>query len=422
MLCRLLLAAAVDYVSVMQKKAVREVEPFARGVAQSGVRIANERAVLTLVATNPGASNAELARLSGLGPQTTSRIVAELETRGLVMRGQVLRGRRGQPATPIFLDPHGAYTFGVEIGWRSLQIMLLDMSGKTIASVRRDYDWPDARTIFAEIAAEIATMRAALSSAQRARLDGVGVASPSFFERHIDRLGAPEEQLALWRGLDIAGRISADTGLPAEWFNDGSAACWAERISKLEPRAVGFAYLQVGTFVGAGIVVDGELWIGPSGHAANLGAIIVSDEAGKPTYVYRVASILAFEDMLVRAGQAIPAGSPLHWDWSTLEPFASQWLDNAGRALASALFSTRALVELDRAIIDGVLPRPIVERLLERVRHHIEALPVAAHDRPTVEMGHLGASAGATGAAQLMVFRRFFSLAWNLFTFEAARN
>lgn len=389
--------------------------PLARGVAQSGVRIANERAVLTLIAIHPGSSNADLARLSGLGPQTTSRIVAELEARGLVMRGQVLRGRRGQPATPLFLDPHGACAIGVEIGWRHFEVLLLEMSGKTLASVQRSYSWPDANTVFADVAAEIANIRSGMSEQQHARLTGIGVASPSFIEQNISRLGAPDEHKALWEGIDVAARIAGDTGLSVEWFNDGSAACWGEMIAQPGPRRPGFAYMQVGTFVGAGIVIRGNLWEGPSGNAANLGAIMVSDADGKPTYVYLVASLMALQAQLERAGLALPEGTSLNWDWEALEPVASQWLDRAGLALAKAVISTRAIIELDKAIIDGVMPRAIVERLLERVRHHIVELPTTTADRPNVGMGLLGASAAATGAAQLLLFRRFFSRAWNLF-------
>jgi predicted NBD/HSP70 family sugar kinase len=400
----------------MQKDSAKAVfGPLARGVAQSGVRIANERAVLTLIAQNPGSSNADVARMTGLGPQTTSRIVSELEARGLITRGQVLRGRRGQPATPLFLDPHGAYTIGVEIGWRHLEVLLFEMSGKTLASVRRSYAWPDARTIFADVAAEIATMQSGMSGLQRARLSGVGVASPSFIERNIGRLGAPEEQKALWQGIDIPGRISRDTGLSVEWFNDGSAACWSELIAQPVPRPLGFAYLQVGTFVGAGIVIDGDLWEGPSGNAANLGGIMVPDAEGEPTYVHLVASLIALQQQLERVGQRLPAGSPLNWDWEALEPVASQWLEGAALALAKAVISTRAVIELDKAIIDGVMPRAVLERLLARVRHHIAELPMITTDRPIVGMGHLGASAAATGAAQLVLFRQFFSRAWNLF-------
>jgi len=61
------------------------------------------------------------------------------------------------------------------------------------------------------------------------------------------------------------------------------------------------------------------------------------------------------------------------------------------------------------------MPRAIVERLIERVRHHIGQLPLLTPVPPNVMMGHLGASAAATGAAQLVLFRRFFSRAWDLF-------
>jgi predicted NBD/HSP70 family sugar kinase len=400
----------------MHKDSASEaLAPLARGVAQSGVRIANERAVLTLIAIHPGSSNADLARLSGLGPQTTSRIVAELEARGLVMRGQVLRGRRGQPATPLFLDPHGACAIGVEIGWRHFEVLLIEMSGKTLASVHRSYRWPDVNTVFADVAAEIATIRSGMSEQQQARLTGIGVASPSFIEQNISRLGAPDEHKGLWEGIDVAARIAKDTGLSVEWFNDGSAACWGEMIAQPGPRRPGFAYMQVGTFVGAGIVIRGNLWEGPSGNAANLGAIMVSDADGKPTYVYLVASLMALQAQLERAGIALPEGTSLNWDWDALEPVASQWLDRAGLALAKAVISTRAIIELDKAIIDGVMPRAIVQRLLERVHHHIVELPTTSVDRPSVGMGLLGASAAATGAAQLLLFRRFFSRAWNLF-------
>ena len=400
----------------MQKNSdTAEFNPLSRGVAQSGVRITNERAVLTLIAVNPGASNADVARLSGLGPQTTSRIIAELESRGLVTRGDVLRGRRGQPATPLFLNPHGAVSIGIEIGWRHYEVLVLEMSGKTLASVRRSYAWPDARTLLGDIAAEVATIRSGLTELQRSRLSGIGLATPSYMGRNIGLVKGPQDQAALWNEIDLVARISADTGLPVQWFNDGNAACWAEVITQPMPRPRGLAYFQVGTFVAAGLVANGELWEG-DGHAANLGSMLICDDKGKPTFVHLVASISALQEMLTEAGSAIPNGSPFNWNWETFEPVATQWLDNAGLALAKALINTRAVLELDKAVIDGVVPGAIVSRLLDRVNHHLASLPSLTADHPPVEMGHLGASAAATGAAQLVLFQRFFSRAWKLFS------
>ena len=392
-----------------------ESNPLGRGVPQAGVRIANERAVLTLVAVAPGSSNADLARRSGLGPQTTSRIIADLEERGLIMRGQVLRGRRGQPATPLFINPQGAYAIGVEIGWRHLQIVLLDFSGSMLASERRHYEYPDATRIFAELTASIASMTAALTPLQRQRIVGVGVATPTTIGRNQALQTTDPSQEALWRSIDIATRVASDTGLFADWFNDGSAACWAEILAHPAPRPQGFAYFQVGTYIGAGIVADRRLWEGPTGNAANLGAIMVTDRNRDPTYVYLVASIVALERWLHAAGVPVPQGSPQDWDWTVLEPYADLWIDDAGRALASALITTQAIVELEQVTIDGVMPRPIVERLLERAQHHLSLLPKVSAARPAVTIGRLGASAGAIGAAQLLVYKRHFSRTWSHF-------
>jgi len=400
----------------MQKDSeTTEINPMSRGVAQSGVRITNERAVLTLLALNPGASNADVARLSGLGPQTTSRIVAELESRALVIRGEVLRGRRGQPATPLFVNPHGAVAIGIELGWRHFEVLVLEISGKTLASVRRSYAFPDARTIFADIAAEVATIRSGLTDVQRSRLAGIGLASPSFIGRNLDLVDAPEEQTALWRDIDLVERLAKETELSVQWFNDGNAACWSEVMAQAAPRPQGLAYFQVGTFVGGGLIANGELWEG-GGHAANLGSIMVSDSEGKLTFVHLIASIMALQRLLTEAGMDVPAGSPFNWDWDALEPVATDWLDSAGLALAKAVINTSAVLELDKAVVDGVMPREIVERLHERVSDHLQALPTLTSEHPPVEMGRMGASAAATGAAQLLLFQRFFSRAWKLFS------
>lgn len=391
-------------------------EPIARGFAQAGVRIGNERAVMTLIGLNPGSSNAELARLSGLGPQTTSRIIAELEARDLITRGEVLRGRRGQPATPIFINPDGAFTIGVEIGWRHVEVLLYSLGGKTLASLRRSYAWPDAQTIVGLVAAEIATMRAGMTHEQAERLAGVGVATPSGIGDVVMQLGASAAQAARWQDFDLVGKLERACGLPVEWFNDGNAACWSELIAHPQPRPPGLAYFQVGTLIAAGIVVAGELWQGPTGNAANLGAIMVGSADGKPTFVHNVASILALERRLTAVGKVLPEGNPLNWDWEALEPEVSAWLDFGGRAIATAILSTYAVMDVDFVSVDGVMPRLIVERLLERVRFHLDQLPDFPGKLPSVEMGRNGASASATGAAQLVLFHRYFSRGWNMFT------
>ncbi|WIJ24656.1 ROK family transcriptional regulator [Devosia sp. RR2S18] len=388
-------------------------ESLARGFAQSGVRIVNERAVLTLIAMHPGASNADLARLSGLGPQTTSRILADLIERRLVMRGEVLRGRRGQPATPLFIDPDGAFVFGVHIGWRQLEVMLFKLSGEVMFSARKAHPWPDAESIFTEAAAEVDAMRAQMTTDQLGRLMGLGVASPSRFPHGLSELGAPTAQAQLWEQVSVPNRLAAETGLDVQWVNDGTAACWGEFLANPAERPVGFGYFHIGSFVAGGAMLETGIWEGHGHNAAELGAILVTGEDGKPIFVHQVASMTALEARLRGAGMAIPHGEPGEWNWADLEPVTGQWIEASGSALAQAIVSNRAVTELGRAVLDGIIPSSILERLIEATRRHLAQLPQLTPQMPTVAMGHLGPSAAATGAAKLVLYRKLFSRDWD---------
>jgi predicted NBD/HSP70 family sugar kinase len=396
-------------------------EPIVRGITQMGVRLANERAVLTLIAGVPGVSNADIARRSGLGPQTTARILADLEARDLIIRGEVLRGKRGQPATPYQLNPQGGFSIGVEIGWQHFEVLLQNIAGQPVAVTRRCYRYPDPQTVFAEIAADVETMLASLSQSQRAKLAGIGVTSPGNFGPLLERLGAAPSVHAEWGKIDIGDRLARETGLPTEWVNDGSAAAWREITVHPAPRPRGVAGFYVGTFVGGGVVSGGSLLEGPYGNAADMGAIIVHDRSGAPAYLHLVASLHALVQRLADAGLPVPQGSPRKWDWQGLEPLVAPWLDNAGHALAQATLTTAALTEVDLVCINGDLPDSVLQRLLDTTRAHLAQMPVLVSRQPRLVAGRAGPSAAVFGAAQLLLFRRYFSRAWDLFEPEAGK-
>ncbi len=384
-----------------------------RGVAQSGVRLANERTVLGLIAIGPGSSNADVARLSGLGAQTTSRIISELEERGLILRGQVLRGRRGQPATPLFINPNGAFCIGVEIGWRHFEVVLIDMAGVSARPVRYYYDWPDATTLLQRVAEEVVRLRDSLTNQQRAHLVGVGLATPTDIEKHVELTGAPPEQATLWRDTNIAAKLAAATGLEVEWHNDGHAATWAELIAQAHPRMRNFAYFQLGSAVGGGLVIDGGFGEGGC-RPAELGSIMICDGLSAPTFIHFLAALDSLSTAVVAAGGKRPSGDPQTWDWDGLESVVEPWSDKAGEALARGIQGIRATIEIEAAVIDGPMPDHLLERVIARTNHHLTRIPVFSHQHPPAVRGRAGGSGAAVGAAQLLMFDRFFSRAWNL--------
>src|SRR5665213_2546877 len=71
-----------------------------RGTNQTGVRLYNERLVLSQVRENQTMPKADIARRTGLSPRTISIIVNQLTADGLLLKGRPQRGRVGQPSVP----------------------------------------------------------------------------------------------------------------------------------------------------------------------------------------------------------------------------------------------------------------------------------------------------------------------------------
>lgn len=394
----------------VKSEPVRDVfDAGGRGLQHHGLRRANERAVLTLIGFNSGVSNAEIARLSGLAPQTVSAILTDLEEAGLISRGPVLRGRRGQPATPIFLRGEGALSFGVEIGWRHVEIVLLNMSAQVLGTRRWHYDFPDARNLLADIAKAIGELRSTLSDAQQARVQDIGIAMPTSIAAHMYLVEAPEEQRGLWAELDVVGELERRCGLEVTVLNDGNAACWAELIAFPRPRPGDFIYFLISRYIAAGIVAGGALWEGANGNSANMGSMLVRHGEGPLQPAQFIASVTALEQRLTEAGFLVIPGQFETWDWDTFAPVVDQWIADSGNILARVVYNTSMIIDTGLVIIDSILPPSLSERLVAAVEAELKRLPVQTFTAPQVMQGHLGELAPAMGAAELTIFRRFFS-------------
>jgi predicted NBD/HSP70 family sugar kinase len=382
---------------------------LARGMQPNTVRQSNQRAILTLISMEPGLSNADLSRRTGLAPQTVSAVLDDLEHAQLLVRGEARRGGgRGQPAKPVDLNPAGAYMVGAEIGWEHIEVALTDFSARVIDRVYRRYTFPDATQVFDQLGELVATILAQLPSDARQRVIGLGLAAPGGIGDHSSLFPPPPGQAELWAGLDIAHEAAVATGLDVQLFNDGNAACWAEFVAHASPRPGNFAFLLVDTFVAAGIIAEDRLWEGVTGASANLGSMLVADRRGTPRFLHQIASLyvlrqrLEAEEMTLDA--ALSAQPP-----PGAQFVLSEWIEDASFALAQTILNAVTVLEFEFAVIEGALPQQILNRLVAAVSRGIVDVPSLGRTRPTVKLGHLARSGAAQGAAQLRMYRRFYS-------------
>ena len=381
----------------------------ARGMQPNQVRHSNQRAILSVLAVYPGLSNADIARRTGLAPQTVSSVLDGLEEAGLLLRGPVRRGGgRGQPATPLYSNPDGALALGAEIGWSHIDVAMTNLIGQVIAHNRVDYDYPDRHAVFGMLKQMLDALTAPLSADAQARILGLGLAVPGGIGGDSTLLPPPPGQSEAWAGVDIGREAASATGYDVQLFNDGNAACFAEFTAMPPPRPGDFAYLLIDTFVGAGIVAEDRLWEGVTGASANIGSMLVSDRSGAPRFVHELASLLALEKRLKAAGTTL--SEAMSDEPSDLaQTVVADWIEDAASALAHAILNTATVIEFDFAVIDSSLPAPTVRRLIEATSLRMADFPSFGRSMPAIRAGHIGRPAAAQGAAQLRMYRRFYS-------------
>lgn len=103
------------------------------------MRLYNERLVLSLIRRQGAVPKADIARQTGLSPQTISIIANQLTGDGLLRRGDPQRGRIGQPSVPYSLAPDGALAFGLKVGRRSVDLYLINFVGEILHALHEVY-------------------------------------------------------------------------------------------------------------------------------------------------------------------------------------------------------------------------------------------------------------------------------------------
>jgi predicted NBD/HSP70 family sugar kinase len=381
----------------------------ARGMQPHQVRFSNQRAILSVLSVYPGLSNADIARYTGLAPQTVSSVLDGLEDAGLLRRGPARRGGgRGQPATPLYLNPEGALALGAEIGWTHLEVALTDLVGEVLAHQRVEYAYPDGRSVFGLLADMLGSLTRPLDAVARKKIIGLGLAIPAGLGETSSLLTAPAGQIEAWRSLQAGHEAARVTGYDVQTFNDGNAACFAEYTIMAPPRPGGFVFLLIDTFVAAGIISGDQLWQRMAGATTNLGSMLVSDRAGNRRIIDEIASLSVLDGRLKAGGAALAdvmQGEPP----APLQAIVEAWIEDAALALAQAILNTGAVLEIDFAVLESRLPRPMLDRLIEAVGNRIVEIPGLGHVRPSVRAGHIGRSGAAQGAAQLRMVRRYYS-------------
>jgi len=377
------------------------------GANQSRVRDYYERLVLSLVRRHGSLAKSEIARKSKLSAQTVSVIMRSLEQDGLLLRGEPLRGKVGQPSIPMRLDPDGVFSVGLRIGRRSADLLLVDFLGRERKAISKTFSYPVPSDVAKFAIKGIVELFESLSLEDLKRVAGIGVSMPFELWNWAEKVGAPEDQMEGWKSFDFRAELSTITDLPVIIQNDATSACSAELMFGHGVELSDFVYFFIGTFIGGGVVLNHSVYPGRTGNAGAFGTMPVMTNHGETTTLIDHASVFTLEKRLKDEGVDL---SPL-WrepeEWHSLGPLLDDWIDNTARHLAVAIVASCSIIDFQAAVIDGAFPEDIRKRIVETIQTEITKLDTRGIGDPVVLEGLVGRGARALGGASLPLFSRY---------------
>jgi predicted NBD/HSP70 family sugar kinase len=383
-----------------------------RGTNQTGVRLYNERLVLSLIRLHGALPKADIARLTGLSPQTISIITNQLTADGLLLKGIPRRGRIGQPSVPYSLNPDGALAFGLKVGRRSVDLYLIDFTGRILKALHKTYAYPTLATIRKFTSEGIEEVMGSLKSDLAIRIAGLGIGAPYEMWTWHEEIGAPAEELDLWRTVDIRREIAALCTWPVYFANDITAACAAELMFGIGGDFIDYLYLFIGSFIGGGLVLNGHLFPGRSQNAAALGSMpALIGTATRPVrspQLMNVASIYVLERKLIAEGRdaSVLWQSPDDWG-GDLGPALDEWIAEVATSVAYSIVAAIAVIDVETVIIDGAFPVAVRRRIIEQTRIALARINQQGLAPFRLVEGSIGNAARAMGGACLPLLANF---------------
>jgi predicted NBD/HSP70 family sugar kinase len=365
------------------------------------LRAHNERTLLEHLRRAGPSSRPVLARIAGLSKPTVSQALANLESAGLVRPVGPASPSLGRTAMLYEVDPTAGHVVGIDIGRAWIRVAAADLSGEIVA--RRD-ERNRARGAGALVKSVGAVAHEVVAAAGLTweHVAHTVVGGPGVFDPDSDRLGlAPN--VPGWSRPGVMSSLRGALSPTVALDNDANLAAVGERTYGSGRDAGTFVYVSVGTGIGMGVIIDGELYRGAHGAAGEVGYLpLGGDEetgAGSDARRRGILEEAASADAVVRTAKRLgmtgaTSAKRVFAAARSGDELALAAVDTEAKRLALVVGTVAAIVDPEFVLLGGGvgsnidLLRPPLERRLA------ELTPLA----PPVMEGELGQDATVLGA------------------------
>jgi predicted NBD/HSP70 family sugar kinase len=354
----------------------------------------NERTVLEAIRTGAPISRAQISRQAGISKPTVSLALESLLAAGLV------REAADDPAGPsygaVFFEPvpEAALVLGLDLGARFLRGAICDLSGDIRARQDVEVGGVEAERLLDAIGS-LETALVGASGLAGELIDNVVIGVPGVVETGTGLVTLATNVPGL-EDRDFRQEAEERLGHPVTLENDINLAALGEQWAGIARGVDNFVFISIGTGLGSGVVLRGEIHRGHNGAAGELDYARAGHEDFDPCA--SALSSLAEELVAARAGETSlkpPFGARAVFAAARRgDPVARAVVDEEARRIAKHITPVAAVADVGLVVLGGGVGAN-ADLLLEPVRSLLaDWLPYP----PRVEVSSLGEAAVLTGA------------------------
>jgi len=404
----------------MRSRKIRKPMPL-RSDETGLLRGMSTLAVLQVLRQGGPVSRVEIAAATGLTPATISNVVATLIDCGIVREAGFGRSNGGRPPVLLEFDPKAFYLAGVDLGVSKIIAVVTDLQGGVVSRVRADLD------IRAGTQGIVDRMFDAMSKAfsqagMGSRVAGIGISVPGLTDP-ANGVSVFAPNIPSWYNVPIVDLFKRRFGLPSWVENDARAMTLGEARFGAGRGRRNLIGVNVGRGVGAGLILNGQLYRGQRGGAGEIGHTTIDPDGpvcpcGNNGCLEVLASGPAIAAAAIRAvstgvstrirdlvggkienitaevvSEAANAGDVL----------ARRLIAEAGRCLGIGIANAVNLFSPEMVVIGGGVSRA-GELLMEEIRNTVRKRAFTTMvNLPEIVPSALGEDASGIGAAALVL-------------------
>ena len=364
----------------------------------------NERAILSLIRQCEMLPKAQIAKALSLSAQAATVNINKLEEDKLLLRDAPVKGRVGQPSVPFRLNPDGAFSFGLKIGRRRFDLILIDLQSTQRASVSVEVNVPNIDELKAFLKTNIPQLLRELGCDLSTRVCGLGVAMPfDIWHWHAEN---PEQQAQLleWQHFDLKTYLETEFELPVYISNDNNAACCAELSLGNRQNYSDFLYVYLGAFLGGAVVINRQLLEGKSGNAGAIGSMLNAQHEQLLT----LCSLLELQKQFDAAQLNLSVYQLTDSQFKEHYALILPWLKKAAEAISVAMHHSLSLLDMQAVVIDSPLPKDALDVVRQLTLEAFARLDSRGLRLCDVSVGVCGEKAQSIGSAQLALSHHYF--------------